>query len=193
MSKYYKVYFFTKPSNIYNWRQPPPISTQAKPPHFHGLWRLGAFLVLPSYICFFLSPPSKLYSRERERYIDRYIHKHTHTQIYIVSDKDMAKYMELLDAGVRIVARTYSHCPQTARMYYHPPADNHHHHDNHLHGGFFGGSGEISGRVKHNGSKGGMSMDTADVILYSIVGWFFFTHRSKIIIITFEKLFEWML
>lgn len=77
----------------------------------------------------------------------------------------MAKYMELLDAGVRIVARTYSHCPQTARMYYHPPADTHHHH-----GGLFGGSGEGSGRVKHNGSKMGMSMDTADVILYSIVG-----------------------
>ncbi|KAL1833326.1 hypothetical protein DCAR_0103414 [Daucus carota subsp. sativus] len=76
----------------------------------------------------------------------------------------MAKYMELLDAGVRIVARTYSHCPQTARMYYHPPAENHHHHDTHLHGG--GGSG----RVKQGGSKAGVSMDTADVILYSIVG-----------------------
>lgn len=78
----------------------------------------------------------------------------------------MAKYMELLDAGVRIVARTYSHCPQTARMYYHPPADSHHHQESHHHGGFFGGSG----RVKHNGSKTGLSMDTADVILYSVVG-----------------------
>ncbi|KAL5995257.1 hypothetical protein ACLOJK_025315 [Asimina triloba] len=34
----------------------------------------------------------------------------------------MGKYMELLDAGVRIVARFHSHCPQTARMYYKPPA-----------------------------------------------------------------------
>lgn len=33
----------------------------------------------------------------------------------------MGKYLELLDTGVRIVARFHSHCPQTARMYYHPP------------------------------------------------------------------------
>ncbi|XVE95950.1 hypothetical protein REPUB_Repub02eG0179600 [Reevesia pubescens] len=33
----------------------------------------------------------------------------------------MGKYMELLDAGVRIAARFHSHCPQTARLYYHPP------------------------------------------------------------------------
>ncbi|PIA50252.1 hypothetical protein AQUCO_01300771v1 [Aquilegia coerulea] len=46
----------------------------------------------------------------------------------------MSKYMELLDIGVRIVARSYSHCPQTARMYYHPPSNKdlqqqHHHHN----------------------------------------------------------------
>ncbi|GLJ13794.1 hypothetical protein SUGI_0220180 [Cryptomeria japonica] len=33
----------------------------------------------------------------------------------------MGKYVEMLDLGVRIVARFQSHCPQTARMYYHPP------------------------------------------------------------------------
>ncbi|GJN23005.1 hypothetical protein PR202_gb10619 [Eleusine coracana subsp. coracana] len=29
---------------------------------------------------------------------------------------------ELLDMGARIAARSYSHCPQTARMYYKPPS-----------------------------------------------------------------------
>ncbi|KAI3991456.1 hypothetical protein MKX01_000543 [Papaver californicum] len=33
----------------------------------------------------------------------------------------MGKYIEILDLGVRIVARFHSHCPHTARMYYHPP------------------------------------------------------------------------
>ncbi|XVF56149.1 hypothetical protein PTKIN_Ptkin06aG0093800 [Pterospermum kingtungense] len=45
----------------------------------------------------------------------------------------MGKYMELLDAGVRIAARFHSHCPQTARLYYHPPPNHegeaYHHHD----------------------------------------------------------------
>ncbi|OMO71386.1 hypothetical protein COLO4_28276 [Corchorus olitorius] len=41
----------------------------------------------------------------------------------------MGKYMELLDAGVRIAARFHSHCPQTARLYYHPPS----HHEDHHH------------------------------------------------------------
>ncbi|KAM3358372.1 hypothetical protein P3S68_021303 [Capsicum galapagoense] len=36
----------------------------------------------------------------------------------------MAKYLELFDAGIRIVARFNSHCPQTSRMYYHPPTPN---------------------------------------------------------------------
>lgn len=31
------------------------------------------------------------------------------------------KYLELLDAGVRIAVRFHSHCPQTARLYYKPP------------------------------------------------------------------------
>ncbi|KAM1396599.1 hypothetical protein ACFX2I_014272 [Malus domestica] len=32
-----------------------------------------------------------------------------------------AKWVELLDTGVRIAARFHSHCPQTGRLYYHPP------------------------------------------------------------------------
>lgn len=36
----------------------------------------------------------------------------------------MGKYVELLDAGIRIAARFNSHCPQTSRMYYHPPIPN---------------------------------------------------------------------
>ena len=36
--------------------------------------------------------------------------------------RKMGKYVEMLDAGVRIAARFHSHCPQTARMYYHPPS-----------------------------------------------------------------------
>uniref|UniRef100_A0A7N0TCL5 Uncharacterized protein n=1 Tax=Kalanchoe fedtschenkoi TaxID=63787 RepID=A0A7N0TCL5_KALFE len=39
----------------------------------------------------------------------------------------MAKYLEMLDAGVRLAARFHSHCPQTARLYYHPPSEDHHH------------------------------------------------------------------
>ncbi|OVA07466.1 hypothetical protein BVC80_8715g1 [Macleaya cordata] len=42
----------------------------------------------------------------------------------------MGKYIEILDLGVRIVARFHSHCPQTARMYYHPPSDHHGDHQN---------------------------------------------------------------
>lgn len=32
--------------------------------------------------------------------------------------------MEIIDVGVRLVARFHSHCPQTARLYYHPPSSN---------------------------------------------------------------------
>ncbi|KAK8575132.1 hypothetical protein V6N13_033636 [Hibiscus sabdariffa] len=34
----------------------------------------------------------------------------------------MGKYVELLDAAVRIAARFHSHFPQTGRLYYHPPS-----------------------------------------------------------------------
>ncbi|RWR93765.1 hypothetical protein CKAN_02303800 [Cinnamomum micranthum f. kanehirae] len=46
------------------------------------------------------------------------------TALMYVENTDMGKYVELLDAGLRIVARFQSHCPQTARMYYKPPASN---------------------------------------------------------------------
>nr|ABK22860.1 unknown [Picea sitchensis] len=36
---------------------------------------------------------------------------------------EMAKYMEMVDAGIRIAARFNSHCPQTSRMYYHPTSN----------------------------------------------------------------------
>ena len=35
----------------------------------------------------------------------------------------MAKYTEMVDAGIRIVTRFQSHCPQTSRMYYHPTSN----------------------------------------------------------------------
>ena len=45
-------------------------------------------------------------------------------RITYVENTEMGKYVALLDAGVRIMARFQSHCPQTARMYYKPPASN---------------------------------------------------------------------
>ncbi|KAJ8899978.1 hypothetical protein K2173_024089 [Erythroxylum novogranatense] len=42
----------------------------------------------------------------------------------------MGKYVELLDA-LRIAGRFYSHCPQTARMYYHPPSNSDDHYPHH--------------------------------------------------------------
>ncbi|ONI20506.1 hypothetical protein PRUPE_2G019800, partial [Prunus persica] len=52
------------------------------------------------------------------------------------------KLVEILDQGVRIAARSYSHCPQTSRMYYHPPPPSHEDHHN-LHN--FGGGATTSG------------------------------------------------
>uniref|UniRef100_A0A0D9UW88 Uncharacterized protein n=1 Tax=Leersia perrieri TaxID=77586 RepID=A0A0D9UW88_9ORYZ len=34
----------------------------------------------------------------------------------------LAVYGDLLDMGVRVAVRAYTHCPQTARMYYKPPS-----------------------------------------------------------------------
>ncbi|KAK3023328.1 hypothetical protein RJ639_043515 [Escallonia herrerae] len=86
----------------------------------------------------------------------------------------MAKYMELLDAGVRIAARFHSHCPHTARLYYHPPGESHHHDDHHgPHGGGVSGvnaaGGEVAGRAGHFGSKGVVGVDATDLILSSVV------------------------
>ncbi|KAF5206866.1 hypothetical protein FRX31_003547 [Thalictrum thalictroides] len=75
----------------------------------------------------------------------------------------MSKYMEMLDMGVRIVARSYSHCPQTARMYYHPPSNAHQDQRNQFLNQIL-----ISG---NNGSKAmeGVDDSTKDILLYSAV------------------------
>lgn len=88
-------------------------------------------------------------------------------------EREMGKYAELLDAGVRIAARFHSHCPQTARLYYHPPAnaDDHHHHHHHPHGnphgGAMSGAGEVPVQMRHYGHKA-FAADTTDFILYSL-------------------------
>ncbi|KAG2258553.1 hypothetical protein Bca52824_077847 [Brassica carinata] len=93
----------------------------------------------------------------------------------------MGKYGEMLDLGVRIVARFHSHCPQTARLYYHPPSDGHHHRGvtDLIGGGVSGGSGQDS-----TGLVGGLGTGTAtgcgvkssqvyedarDLLLFSVV------------------------
>ncbi|CAN1173337.1 hypothetical protein LINPERHAP2_LOCUS30611 [Linum perenne] len=85
----------------------------------------------------------------------------------------MGKYMELLDASVRIVGRFYSHCPQTARLYYHPPSNSDQIHD--LAGGSGCKSTAQSRRSDEPGSKlagfavkngGGGGVDSADQLVY---------------------------
>ncbi|KAB5519508.1 hypothetical protein DKX38_023827 [Salix brachista] len=85
----------------------------------------------------------------------------------------MGKYVELLDAGVRIAGRFYSHCPQTARMYYHPPSNSedllHHHHG---HNGGCGSQGTTQGSTRvlaSCGVKAAAGFDTTDLVLYSVV------------------------
>ncbi|KAL6565644.1 hypothetical protein OROHE_004699 [Orobanche hederae] len=85
----------------------------------------------------------------------------------------MGKYLELLDAGVRIVCRFHSHCPQTARLYYHPPAgheDAVHHHEQQQDGGGCGGrtTREAAAAAGAFGSKGAARIDTTDFILYTV-------------------------
>ncbi|XWS56280.1 hypothetical protein CRYUN_Cryun09bG0072400 [Craigia yunnanensis] len=78
----------------------------------------------------------------------------------------MGKYMELLDAGVRIAARFHSHCPQTARLYYHPPCNpEDHHHDPRL------GSGSTTSQVQDPPTtpKTAKGLDTTDLFFYSLV------------------------
>ncbi|KAK6804056.1 hypothetical protein RDI58_001840 [Solanum bulbocastanum] len=90
----------------------------------------------------------------------------------------MSKYVELLDTGVRMVARFNSHCPQTSRMYYHPPArhDEHHHHNLQISGGDGGKNYQIgvSGGEKVSGVRFGsvvakMGTDSNDFILFTVV------------------------
>ncbi|CAA2967623.1 Hypothetical predicted protein [Olea europaea subsp. europaea] len=82
--------------------------------------------------------------------------------------KNMGKYTEILDAGVRLVCRFHSHCPQTGRMYYHPPtvqpdAQN----QRHPHEGVSANSAvvEDSAPVWCFGSK---TSDTTNFILYTV-------------------------
>ncbi|KAG2671674.1 hypothetical protein I3843_13G006000 [Carya illinoinensis] len=87
----------------------------------------------------------------------------------------MSKFVEMLDAGVRIAARFHSHCPQTGRMYYHPPAnseDNHQHHllflHHHSHGGASGGSNDVSTQLRYCGPQAVAGVETSEFILYSV-------------------------
>ncbi|CAI0402512.1 unnamed protein product [Linum tenue] len=79
----------------------------------------------------------------------------------------MGKYIELLDVGARIVGRFYSHCPQTARMYYHPPSNADQYHQDHA-----GGISQSSSGVKSAGGfslKASMGVDSADqLVMYSV-------------------------
>ncbi|OIT07905.1 hypothetical protein A4A49_33762 [Nicotiana attenuata] len=95
----------------------------------------------------------------------------------------MGKYVELLDAATRIVARFNSHCPQTSRMYYHPPSnckheeDHHsdfhslqffggHHHHNHQIG--VSGSEDVSG-VRFGAVVSKTGIDSTELILCTVV------------------------
>ncbi|EEF30309.1 conserved hypothetical protein [Ricinus communis] len=84
----------------------------------------------------------------------------------------MGKYVELLDA-LRIAGRFYSHCPQTARMYYHPPAassDDHHQHDYaHNAGGVSHASLQDPTRISSCGLKAAKGFDVTDLIFHSVM------------------------
>ncbi|XXG79456.1 hypothetical protein AAC387_Pa09g0514 [Persea americana] len=73
----------------------------------------------------------------------------------------MRKFIEMLDAGVRIVARFHSHCPQTACLYYKPPTSN-------GSGSSSGGSNGSSGSITTRNCRSG-GVDTVTWIVYSIV------------------------
>lgn len=80
----------------------------------------------------------------------------------------MGKYIELLDAGVRIACRFHSHCPQTARMYYHPPSG--HEDSGHHHQQYEGGATRDAAAVmNHFGSKDAARSDSTYSIIYTIV------------------------
>lgn len=87
----------------------------------------------------------------------------------------MAKYSELLDAGMRIAARFHSHCPQTARLYYHPPTkhnDNHHQQHQEAWDRVFGyGINRVEPNLTESfgsKSKEGFGVDIADLILHTV-------------------------
>ncbi|KAH7527882.1 hypothetical protein FEM48_Zijuj05G0013600 [Ziziphus jujuba var. spinosa] len=88
----------------------------------------------------------------------------------------MAKFVELLDVGVRMAARFHSHCPQTSRMYYHPPtdssADNNHIHNHHVLGSSSAAGSGTGGNIKAQMSRCGpnpvVGIEPAEFILYSV-------------------------
>ncbi|CAI0439607.1 unnamed protein product [Linum tenue] len=79
----------------------------------------------------------------------------------------MGKFVELLDVA-RIVGRIYSHCPQTARLYYHPPSNS----ADQFHQDLAGGSSQAA--VARSGSdsavkSASMGVDSADqLFLHSV-------------------------
>ncbi|KAL4366202.1 hypothetical protein GQ457_05G028430 [Hibiscus cannabinus] len=88
----------------------------------------------------------------------------------------MGKYVELLDAAVRIAARFHSHCPQTGRLYYHPPPPTPNsvgrRHCDHISTG-----GSVSSNQKNQlqdphlnpkATFGAMPLDSAQFIVYSV-------------------------
>lgn len=88
----------------------------------------------------------------------------------------MAKYVEMLDLGVRIAARFHSHCPQTARLYYHPPSNSGSHHDRGLDQLQNGGRSHALNNqdsTDHMASsyadKTSISFDVTEIFVYSLV------------------------
>nr|XP_009761558.1 PREDICTED: uncharacterized protein LOC104213716 [Nicotiana sylvestris] len=90
----------------------------------------------------------------------------------------MGKYVELLDAGIRMAARFNSHCPQTSRLYYHPPSNHedqqqysgdrrlHHHSYGVCRGGAAGDQSlAVMGLLF---PKADARIDTTDFILYTV-------------------------
>ncbi|KAK8614401.1 hypothetical protein V6N13_122759 [Hibiscus sabdariffa] len=75
----------------------------------------------------------------------------------------MGKYTEILDAGVRIVARFHSHCPQTARLYYHPPANSYHRRS-----GVGNITREVSAYMGFYGPKAAVGADVKEIIIFSL-------------------------
>lgn len=68
---------------------------------------------------------------------------------------EVGKWVEIVDQGMRIVARSYSNCPQTGRKFYHPPP--------HSEGG-----AAVNGCGGGGKSSGGFGGSSLDVILYSV-------------------------
>lgn len=70
----------------------------------------------------------------------------------------MGKFGEIIDQGMRVVARFHSNCPQTGRKYYHPPpiSDND------------GRQSDCGAAVGGGGDKTAFSVGSIDLILYSV-------------------------